>query len=332
MANVTGDIQFRQGVAAALPATGLQGEPLWVTDNQQLYIGSGAGRVLIGDANAAPHAHANKALLDLAPAALGTTLQVLRVNAGVTALEFATLNAAGVPSTAAGNLTSTDVQAALQELQTDIDNLGAIAADNFISLGANPVPADGVDGNYAINVVSGDIFGPRAGTWPGAPVGNAYATIGLSSVAGAAATAAGAVGTGVVPSRADHSHPFQNAAQTTNAAIVGLTATNVQAALAELAGNGTTQAAAVALNTAAQHTHTNKAAIDTIPTPLAADVGEFLTVTGAGTFGTVAAPAGTTTWLGLTDTPAAFVASKLTASNAGGTAIEFVDGISGGTF
>ena len=89
------------------------------------------------------------------------------VEAGATADQTAT----EVPVTPTGNLTSTDVQAALAELQGDVDGLTtSSAADNFIATGGDPLAGDGVDGDYHIALGGGNIgaiTGPKAGgLWP----------------------------------------------------------------------------------------------------------------------------------------------------------------------
>ena len=118
--------------------------------------------------------------------------------------------ATNTPNTASGNLASTNVQAALVELQGNIDLLNTLNASNYIAGSVNPVAADGVNGEYYLNVTSGDVFGPKAaGSWPVNPVGNAYTQLGLSTVAGSAPTTAGSTGTGTVAARSDHSHPYQ---------------------------------------------------------------------------------------------------------------------------
>ena len=118
------------------------------------------------------------------PAATTTTAGVLS-GADKTKLDSVEANAAAdqnaseVPVTATGNLTSTDVQSALNELQGDIDTITTLnAADNFIATAAAPVAGDGVDGDFHLNTATGDITGPKAaGAWPATGnVGNAFAT------------------------------------------------------------------------------------------------------------------------------------------------------------
>lgn len=41
-------LQFRRGLKASLPITADVGMPLWCTDTQELYIGTGSGVVKIG--------------------------------------------------------------------------------------------------------------------------------------------------------------------------------------------------------------------------------------------------------------------------------------------
>lgn len=115
-------------------------------------------------------------------------------------------SAAEVPVTAAGNLVSTNVQAALEELQGDINNLTALGAGDMLSGTANPIAANGADGQFWFNVTSGDIFGPKAaGAWPATAASNAYTQLGLAG-ATLVSTAAGAAGTAVTAARSDHRH------------------------------------------------------------------------------------------------------------------------------
>jgi hypothetical protein len=92
------------------------------------------------------------------------------------------LDAGDIAVTPVGDLTSTDVQAALVELQGDIDALEALGASDYISGSGAPGPADGVDGNHYLDVLTGDVYGPKAaGVWPGAPIGNVFSQLCLRS-------------------------------------------------------------------------------------------------------------------------------------------------------
>lgn len=115
------------------------------------------------------------------------------------------LTGSDITITPVGDLTSTDVQAALAELQGDIDALEAIGAADYIAGSGAPTAGDGVDGNYYLDVTTGDIYGPKAaGVWPGTTVGNAY-TNQLATVA-PPAVGAGTVGTSQLAAREDHTH------------------------------------------------------------------------------------------------------------------------------
>ena len=145
--------------------------------------------------------------------------------------------ASQVPVSPTGNLGSTNVQAALSELQGDIDTLNAQAVDGYIAGAGAPSSVDGVNGNYYLNVTNGDVYGPKAGgAWPGSPVDNVFSQLGLaSSVSPAATNGTGAVGAATVAAREDHRHPVQTAANTPSSpGTTGLSATNVDAALAEI--------------------------------------------------------------------------------------------------
>ncbi len=84
--------------------------------------------------------------------------------------------AAEVPVTPSGNLSSSNAQDALVELQAAIDALTSMSPDNLIMgdySGSAPLDTDGDDGDYAIDFVTGNVYGPKAGgTWPGTPVGD----------------------------------------------------------------------------------------------------------------------------------------------------------------
>lgn len=136
-------------------------------------------------------------------------------------------SAAEVPVTPTGNLASNQSQAAFEELQTDIDALVALGASNYDASAANPLPADAQDGDFWLNVVSGDIFGPKAaGAW-GAAIGNAYTMLTLAAaISPASDDVTGAVGTGTQAAREDHKHP-QDVDLTAVRALSGTAATDV---------------------------------------------------------------------------------------------------------
>ncbi len=65
---------------------------------------------------------------------------------------------------------------------TPLGNVFNGKPNNFIALSANPVSSDGQDGNFAINGLTGALFGPKAGgTWP-ATSGNVLGAAGLAGV------------------------------------------------------------------------------------------------------------------------------------------------------
>jgi hypothetical protein len=93
----------------------------------------------------------------------GATLQITRVNAGETALEFVTLNAALVPiADGGGIITATDVEGALQENRTAIDlNTAKVTNANHTGdvsgSGALTLETVAITGQAAGTVASGDL-------------------------------------------------------------------------------------------------------------------------------------------------------------------------------
>jgi hypothetical protein len=73
------------------------------------------------------------------------------------------------------NVDATDVHAAIVELQESIDALNTASISDYIAGNGPPDSGDGSDGNYYLDVVAGDIYGPKAaGAWPMTPIGNIY--------------------------------------------------------------------------------------------------------------------------------------------------------------
>lgn len=126
------------------------------------------------------------------------------------AVQTTSLAATAVSVAPSGNLSSTTVQAALLELQADINNLHALQAADFIACVGDPGggPELGADGFYAIDVTTGDVYGPRtAGVW-GSSIGNAFSQLGLSSAIPIETDDdTGAAGAATTAARADHKHP-----------------------------------------------------------------------------------------------------------------------------
>ena len=126
------------------------------------------------------------------------------VEAGATADQVA----ADVPVTPSGNLTSTEVQAALTELQNDIDNLSASnAAENYFVTNASPLPGEGEDGDYHLNVTTGDVTGPKSGgAWPAdGNAGNNFSQLALADAV-LVDTVTGSGGSAATAARSDHAH------------------------------------------------------------------------------------------------------------------------------
>lgn len=85
------------------------------------------------------------------------------------------LTASEIGITPAGTLTSTNVQSAIYAHQNHLDQLLNISTSNYFAYPTNPTPNNGQDGEYGMNIVTGDIFGPKYnGHWPTTPLGNAY--------------------------------------------------------------------------------------------------------------------------------------------------------------
>lgn len=126
---------------------------------------------------------------------------------GIEANAAADQSAAEVGVTPAGNLASSDVQAALQELQTDIDNLSTQnGAENYIAGSGAPTAGDGINGDYYLDAGTGDVYGPKAGgAWPGSPIGNNFSQIGLADAI-QSDTPTGSAGVATTAARSDHRH------------------------------------------------------------------------------------------------------------------------------
>lgn len=214
-------VQFLRGTTAQRTAdTPAMGEPVLDTT---LLAGGTTGPLFVGDGVTAGGK----------PVSLGAVASVFTRTGAIVAAngDYTASNITNVP---AGNLASADVQGALNELQGDVDNLTTLTANDFLSGTGVPAAGLGQDGYGYLNRSNGDIYAKAAGAWT-LTGDNAYAQLGLSAIVGAAPTAAGAIGTGVVAARSDHSHRFQTALETPSTASGIVTATNVDAAIAQLA-------------------------------------------------------------------------------------------------
>ena len=123
------------------------------------------------------------------------------IETGATADQTAT----EVVSSASGNLAATNVQAALEELQADIDTLTGLNAQNLISGSGVPGGGLGEDGEYYYDVDSGDYYGPKTGGAWGAAVANDRTQVALAD-ATTVNSLAGAGGVATTAARSDHSH------------------------------------------------------------------------------------------------------------------------------
>src|SRR5262245_44775365 len=93
-------IQFRRGLESALPATPASGEPLWTTDTNKLYIGTGASRIQVGGA-----AYTDEQAQDAAAAAFaaGThTAVTVTYNDAANSLSLAAVTQMSVTADAGG--------------------------------------------------------------------------------------------------------------------------------------------------------------------------------------------------------------------------------------
>ena len=224
------------------------------------------------------------------------------------------INAGDIPFTAGGGVASTDVQAALAELDIDKAAVGntvgaALAAAGAAGTATEAARADHVHPLPSAADVGADAAGAAAAAQAAAIAAAATDATTKAAAAQTAAAAAltahttghiaagtaaplvagtAAAGTAADVSHEDHVHPAQNAAGTAFTPAGGIAATNVQTALVELdtekAGLGT--AAPLAAGTAAVGTSTLAARQDHVhprelPAPTTA--GRVLTVNAAGT-------------------------------------------------
>lgn len=128
-------LRLLRGLEANVPVL-LEGELGYTTDTKKLYIGSSTGNIELGKAQDLLSAIAAKAdksnvlekdnTTSFTPSANYHPATKKFVDDAVAAISMV---ASAIAVTPAGNLTSTNVQAALQELQTDADNLDAAKSD-----------------------------------------------------------------------------------------------------------------------------------------------------------------------------------------------------------
>ncbi len=280
-------IQFRRGLEANRTGiTPSQGEPIYTTDDKKLYIGDGAtaGGVLVGSDG---HVHSNKNLLDtITDAGSGVIISGAERNKlnGIEAGATADQVASEVPSIPAGNLAATDVQAALNELQNDVDTriptsqkgaVNGVASLDASGLVPNTqipplaitmthVVAD-IPARDALTVQEGDVAIVTSTSQTFIYDSSAWQEI-LTPATGVTSFN-GRLGA-VTPAPNDYS-----AVQVSNTPAGNLAAATVQAALNELQGD------IDSLNTDT-HMHANKAILDLIPALGA--VGSTLTVAAGG--------------------------------------------------
>lgn len=295
-------IRIRRGLEASRTSiTPQQGEPLYTTDTKKFYVGDGstAGGVIIGEA-------ANQAILnnitsagsgDIITAAERSKLSAIEANAKDDQV------ASEVPVTPSGNLAATDTQAALVELQSDVDtriatsekgaNSGVATLDATGKVPNAQIPPLAISETYVVadipardaltGIEEGDVAIVTSTSQSFIWDGTAWQEI-LTPATGVTSFN-GRLGA-VTPAAADYT-----ATQVTNTPSGNLAGATVQLALDELQGDIDTLSAD-------SHTHTNKTILDEIPN---------LTLTGNG--------------------------EKYLRVNAGGTALEWVDlVVDGGTF
>ena len=183
-------------------------------------------------------------------------------------LQYGLLRAQDILVTPAGNLTSTDVQAALEELQTELNTQSALQNADYMAGAGAPEGGEGVNGNYYLDVTSGDVYGPKAGgVWPTPALDNVYDQLGLATGVSPASTGVtGAVGSATVAAREDHRHP-RDADVTNLRTTQGTSSEDVNLGTftgTTIANSSTVKAALQALETAteagaAAHEHTHNA-------------------------------------------------------------------------
>lgn len=104
-----------------------------------------------------------------------------------------------------GNQTESDVQAAIDAMQTAIDNnTASAAADNYNAYNGVPPNAEGNDGDFGLDATTGDLYEKIAGVWT-ATGDNVFSTA-LSNATPEPLGAAASAGTGQLAAREDHVH------------------------------------------------------------------------------------------------------------------------------
>lgn len=104
-----------------------------------------------------------------------------------------------------GNQTSSDVQAAIDAMQTAIDNnTASSAADNYNAYNGVPTDAEGNDGDFGLDATTGELYEKTAGTWT-ATGDNVFSTA-LSNASPEPLGETASAGTGGLAAREDHVH------------------------------------------------------------------------------------------------------------------------------
>ena len=162
---------------SSAPTSPLEGQIYWDTADDTLYVWNNDGSVWIdlgssgitnlsytaavsnGTVNSSTGTNATIPLAGATNAGLFSAAQKTKLD-GIQAGAQADQNASEVSSTASGNLTSTNVQDALEELQGDIDGLGSATNDLSITHNASDVDIDIEDGaDITLNAATTSLAG-----------------------------------------------------------------------------------------------------------------------------------------------------------------------------
>ena len=104
-----------------------------------------------------------------------------------------------------GNQTESDVQAAIDAMQTAIDNnTASAAADNYNAYNGVPPNAEGNDGDFGLDATTGDLYEKAGGVWTA--TGDNVFTTALSNAAPQPLGETASAGTGGLAAREDHVH------------------------------------------------------------------------------------------------------------------------------
>ena len=346
MAAIVTTVTFRAGANAGLPAAAAQGEPLWVTDTQELYVGTGASRVKVGSAAigaGTAFSVADKTKLDNLPAFVAadeTKLDAITSTGSgaiITTVERTNLTA----NTAAIAALATTYQARAEKGAANgyapLDATSRVPSANLPAVALTDVRTHATiaarDADLA-NMQSGDVsvVTAESKTYMVDQAGTGFVELASPGLAGV--TFNGRAGPALAPANGDYNAgqitvtPAGNLAANTAAGAFTELQGDIDALTAATAGISATTATDVADNTAARHTHAVPAAV---PNSLGTANQVWATNAGATAGEWQSVAAGVSTFAALTDTDA-LVATTLLGANAAGSRVISYDGVSGGTF